>query len=183
MGMSKNMAETHLRSLSRIVTRYKNEQQRPAGFVETLLHYHDKNPDAKFHIQFLDRMAERIKATLAENQWNQAQLGTIAILKALFMDPNPEGQVFNYLVKKLELDEETQKLLHKIKPGLIMDPTDPNYLKITYRAIELCKPIIESSEFKEKFPPRLLKDLTATIVAELDYVHKVLNSVMGSLKP
>jgi hypothetical protein len=170
--------------LLQIAQKYKNEQQKQQGLANELLHFHDKNPDAAQQIKFLEESYSYITTNINPRERNKAVLSILLIFKALLTDPNQKGQIFDYLAEKLDMDNEINKILQVLNPGVEVDLLDPRYLEISKSAFEFCQLMIESSALKEKFPVPFLKELRGTIITELDYIRKVENSMnFSTLKP
>lgn len=168
--------------LSSIISKYENEQRVELDTADDVLHRHSKNPDGKYQIKLLKKLADLIKQHVPTAEQNIAELGTLLVLKALFTDPNRNGNIFSFLVKELGLDKAIHTVLHRIKPNVPMDLTNREFLRTSQEAFNVCSELIEHVFSKERFPHKFVKDLRGTIATELDYINRVVDTLRHSYK-
>lgn len=145
--------------------------------------FHEKNPDAKNQIHLLEHLNTYIKKYLKKEEADKAQIGALLALKAQLTDPNPRGQVFSFLVDKLQINQEIETILQQSHLRLKMDPTDPRYLKYSKQALETVQVIIERDSI-DNVPKNFLKDVSETLLAEKDYIDRLILSLEGKkVKP
>lgn len=164
-------------SLFKIIQNYKKENLQPSSVVREFLHFHEKNPDAEAQIALLNDIKKYIDSNLTGKEQKKVELGALLILRALLSDTNSRGQVFAFLIEKLELDNAIEEILKEVEPNEKMDLTHADYITTSREAIEACKAVIEKPEILQKHTTSFLRDLFGTINTELDYDNRMLFSL------